>query len=208
VTHVEGGAVRMGNDWLGTAWRATVLRGALGIVFGIVAMAWPTGTVVALALLWGIWAVVDGISELAHAARPGTQGRGWLVLMGLVSIAAGVFAILSPDVAAVTLTWVLGIWLLVRGLFELVGAWSVRHAAPRWLLVVSAVLSILLGVLFVANPGTAAVALAVWLGLTALVWGVVLVVTGLALRRVAAPEVPAAARSGGSRHVAPGAPER
>lgn len=175
----------MGNDWMGLAWRATVLRGVLGVVFGVVAVAWPVGTVVALALLWGVWAVVDGVSEIVHATRPGTQGRGWLVVMGVVSLAAGAFAIVSPDVAAVTLTWVLGIWLLARGLFELVGAAGSRLPAPRWLLVVSAVLSVLLGVLFVANPGTAAVTLALWLGLTALVWGVVLVVTGLVLRRAA-----------------------
>ncbi|WP_258724710.1 HdeD family acid-resistance protein [Cellulomonas sp. NS3] len=194
----------MRSDWLGLSWKATVLRGLLAIVFGVVAMVWPVATVVALALLWGVWALVDGVSEIAQATVPGTQGRGWLVLMGLVSIAAGLWAVVVPGVAAVTLTWVLGIWLLVRGVFELVGAFSSGHVLPRWLLVVSAVLSVVLGVLFVANPGTAAVTLAVWLGVTALAWGIVFVVIGLVLRRALADVTAAPVADGRRRHATAG----
>lgn len=177
------GCGAMSNDWMGAGWKMTVLRGVIGIGFGVVAMFSPVATVVALALLWGVWAVIDGVGEIAHAFTPGAQGRFWLILMGLISLAAGGFAILSPNVAAVTLTWVLGIWLVARGIFELGGAFASSATTPRWLLAIGGVLSIVLGLLFVANPGSGAVALAVWLGVTALVWGIAFVATGLALRR-------------------------
>ena len=144
-----------------------VLRGVLGIIFGIVAMVWPVTTAIALALMWGVWAVVDGISALAQAFQPEAIGKGWLVAMGTLGLLAGLFAIFRPGVTAVGLTWVLGIWLVVRGLFELFGAFSSTIAQPRWLLFLSAALSIVLGLLFAFNPGTSAVAVAFWLGLMA-----------------------------------------
>jgi uncharacterized membrane protein HdeD (DUF308 family) len=103
--------------------------------------------------------------------------------MGGIALLAAFFAITSPGLTAVTLTWILGIWLIVRGAFELVGAFSSTLMMPRWLLVLSAALSILIGIFFAANPGKGAVGIAVWIGIMALVWGAVLVGTGLAVRR-------------------------
>lgn len=173
----------MEKDWFVLDWRPLVVRGAIGVVFGILAMVWPLSTAVALALLWGFWALFDGVGELVQAFQPGATGRLWLVLMGVISLAAAFFAIFSPAVTAVALTWILGIWLIVRGVFELLGA--VRTSTtllPRWLLVVVAALSILLGLLFVTNPGRSVVGLAFWLGFVALAWGVAFVGLGLILR--------------------------
>ena len=57
-------------DFLNLPWKMLLLRGAIGIVFGILAMVWPLETAIALALLWGIWALVDGIG-LGMAAFSG-----------------------------------------------------------------------------------------------------------------------------------------
>jgi uncharacterized membrane protein HdeD (DUF308 family) len=70
----------------------------------------------------------------------------------------------------------------VRGIFELVGAFASSTQMPRWLLVVGGLLSIVLGVLFAANPGRSAVAIAFWLGLVALAWGIAFVVLGFVVR--------------------------
>jgi uncharacterized membrane protein HdeD (DUF308 family) len=172
------------RDMLTAGWKMLVVRGVIGIVFGILAIVWPLETAVALALLWGFWALMDGVGLLVQAFRP--EGRGsriWLVLMGVIALAAAFFAIFSPAVTAKALTWILGIWLIVRGVFEAVGAFTRNLTTPRWLLLLSAALSILLGILFVANPGAAAVGIAVFLGVVALMWGAVFVLGGLALRR-------------------------
>ncbi len=175
------------TDWLNVSWKLLMVRGALGLVFGIVAMVWPIETALALALLWGFWALVDGIGSIVQAFQPGSGGgtRLLLVVMGVIALLAAFFAITSPGMAAATLIWVLGIWLMVRGFFELFGAFSSRTAAPRWLLLVSAALDLVLGVLFVTHPGKSAVGLAFLLGLFALLWGVVLLAAGFMTRRLA-----------------------
>ncbi|MFC6162239.1 HdeD family acid-resistance protein [Kribbella sp. NPDC058693] len=174
----------MERDWLTLGWKMLLVRGAIGIIFGILAIVWPIHTAIALALLWGIWALVDGIGSIAQAFQPESKGsRLWLVTLGVIALIAAFFAITSPGMAATTLTWILGIWLIVRGIFELAGAFSSQQVVPRWLLVLSGLLSILIGVLFAANPGAGAVSVAVVLGVTALVWGVVLIGVGFSVRR-------------------------
>ncbi len=178
----------MPTDLLSATWKMLLVRGLIGIVFGIVLIAWPDTTIVVLVVLWGIWAVVDGIVLAAQIfSSPGGTGQKALVAgLALVAILAGLIAIARPGLAASVVTWFIGIWLLVRGLFELVGAFTSRSTAPRWLLVLGALLDLLLGALFVANPGNSAVAIAVLLGIIALAWGIVFVVLALLVRRRAA----------------------
>jgi uncharacterized membrane protein HdeD (DUF308 family) len=172
------------SDWLSVGWKMLVVRGAIGIVFGILAIAWPLSTAIALALLWGLWALMDGVGSLVQAFQPESRSsRLWLVVMGVIALVAAFFAIFSPAMTAVTLTWILGIWLIVRGVFEAIGAFGSSSSTPRWLLLLSAALSILIGILFAANPGAGAVTIATWLGIVALLWGAVFVLGGLAVRR-------------------------
>ena len=175
----------MPKDWLTLSWKALVARGVAAVAFGIAVMVWPIETAVALALLWGVWALVEGVGSFAQAFQPGTSGwaRFGLLAMGVIAFVVAFFAIFSPAVTAVTLTWILGIWLIVRGVFEVVGAFSTSTAVPRGLLLLSALVDFVLGVLFVANPGKAAVGIAVVLGITALLWGLVFLVTGFMVRK-------------------------
>ena len=174
----------MPKDLLTAAWKPLLLRGVIGIVLGIIIVVWPQATIAVLMVLLGIWALVDGIGLAAQAFAKGA-GVGQRVLFGvmaLVALVVALVAIFSPDKAASAITWLLGIWLLVRGLFELVGAFSSTVTAPRWLLVVGALLDLVLGWLFVTNPGTAAVAVAFLIGILAIAWGVVFVVVAVAAR--------------------------
>jgi uncharacterized membrane protein HdeD (DUF308 family) len=174
----------MERDWLTLGWKMLLVRGAIGIVFGIVAIAWPIHTAIALALLWGFWALTDGIGSIAQAFQPDSRGsRLWLVVIGVIALVAAFFAITSPGMTAATLTWILGFWLIIRGVFELAGAFRSGQVMPRWLLVLNGLLSLLIGILFAANPGAGAVTIAVLLGVSALVWGVVLIAVGLSVRR-------------------------
>jgi uncharacterized membrane protein HdeD (DUF308 family) len=174
----------MDKTSLDGSWQTFVVRGALAVVFGLVAIFWPTTTAAALAILWGFWALADGIGNIVQATRPGPGSmRIAAALMGLIALVAAFFAIFSPAVTAVALTWILGIWLIVRGVMELVLSFSDNRPAPRDLMLLGAALDLLLGVLFVANPGAGVVGIAVLLGLTALAWGAVFVVLGLMLRK-------------------------
>jgi uncharacterized membrane protein HdeD (DUF308 family) len=173
------------KDWLILSWKALVARGLAAIAFGIVAMVWPDTTAIALAVLWGVWALVEGIGSIAQAFEPGTPGfaRFALIGMGVIALIASFFAIFSPAVTAVTLTWILGLWLIVRGVFEAVAAAAASRSASRWLLLLGAALDFLLGILFVTNPGKGAVGIAFLLGITAFAWGIVFLATGFLVRR-------------------------
>jgi len=174
----------MERDWLTVGWKMLLVRGVIGIVFGILAIAWPISTAIALAVLWGFWALTDGIGSIVQAFQPESRGsRLWLITLGVIALLAAFFAITSPGMTAKTLTWILGIWLIIRGIFELAGAFSSRQVTPRWLLVLNGLLSILIGILFAANPGAGAVGIAVLLGISALAWGVVLIAVALSVRR-------------------------
>lgn len=174
----------MPKDLLTAAWKLLLLRGVIGIVLGIILVAWPQATIVVLMVLFGIWALIDGIGLAAQVFDKGA-GTGQRVLFGvmaLVALVVAMVAIFNPDKAASVITWLVGIWLLVRGLFELVGAFSSTVATPRWLLVLGALLDLVLGWLFVTHPGQSAKGIAVLIGILAIAWGVVFVVLALAAR--------------------------
>lgn len=191
----------MVTDWMTMSWKGLLLRGLIAVVFGIIAIAAPVAAALAFALLWGIWALADGIGAFIQAFAKDVVGmnadgsavmggrsggeKALLILLGLIGVIAGLLAITSPGLAAVALTWILGIWLIVRGIFELVGAFSASAAGARGLLILGAVVDFLLGILFVANPGKSVVGIAVFLGILAIIWGVVMFVIAFMVRKQA-----------------------
>ena len=167
------------QDMITLRWTALLTRGLIGIAFGILAMAWPEETVTVLVVLWGCWALVDGILTLfAVRAVPGTGPKVVAILAGAVALVIALFAIARPGVAATAITWFLGVWLVVRGVLEIVEAFTTDVPNGRWPLVAVGLLDGLIGVLFMANPGAAILGIAFFLGLLALLWG--LVAVGLA----------------------------
>lgn len=176
----------MPQDWLNIGWKILMLRGVMAIIFGFIAILAPITAAIAFVLLWGIWALADGIGSFVQAFQNDGERSRWLhILMGVISLAAAFVAITSPGLTAVTLTWILGIWLLIRGAFEFAGAFGATIAGPRWLLFLGAVLDVVLGLLFILNPGRSAVALAVVLGITAVAWGAVFLTAGFLMRKEA-----------------------
>ena len=158
----------------------------IGVVFGIVAMVWPDKTVVVLVVLWGCWALVDGIMAIGAAGFvQGTGSKVVMILLGVVSLGVAFFALVRPELAAATLTWFLGIWLVVRGVSEIIGAFR-ASGSGRWVLALGGVVDGAIGVLFIANPGTAALSIAWLLGLLAFVWGLAFVAIALGVRHAAA----------------------
>ncbi|HEU5000837.1 MAG TPA: HdeD family acid-resistance protein [Lapillicoccus sp.] len=174
----------MEKNWLDDNWVWLLVRGILAILFGIMAMVWPGITTVALAVLWGCWALVDGVVNIVAGFQKGAAGKGWKIFFGVVSILAGLIAIVHPFDAALILTWILGIWFIVTAIFQGVGAFSSTRTQPRWMLIVTAVLSLLIGILFVARPGTGVLSIVLWLAIVAIIWGIFLIFAAFAARRL------------------------
>ncbi len=103
--------------------------------------------------------------------------------MGLLGIGAGLVAFFWPEITAVALLWVIAVWAIVSGVIELMTAWTARaELTNEWMWVLAGVLSIALGILLLAQPGTGAVALIVWIGVLAIAWGVALCIVSFQVK--------------------------
>jgi uncharacterized membrane protein HdeD (DUF308 family) len=164
-------------------WWALALRGAAAIVFGFIALFWPPAAIAALVAVFGAYAVVDGIFNLVHAVQAGRAGErwGWLLFEGIVSLLVGIVTFFSPGVTVVVLLLWIAAWSLVTGVAEIVTAIRLRKAIRgEWLLALSGIVSIAFGALLFISPLLGAIAIAIWVGAYALVFGALLV--GLSLR--------------------------
>jgi uncharacterized membrane protein HdeD (DUF308 family) len=166
-------------------WWVVLLRGIAAIVFGILAFGWPGITLLALMLLFGVYAVMDGVAAIAFGfSGRAEHGTIWpLVAIGALGVLAGLIAILMPGLTAVALLLVIAAWAIVRGVFEILTAIELRkHIDNEWMMGLSGALSILFGVLLVIQPGAGALALVWLIGAFAIAFGVVAVALALRLR--------------------------
>jgi uncharacterized membrane protein HdeD (DUF308 family) len=170
-------------------WWAIALRGAAAIVFGLLTFVVPGITLAVLVLLFGSYAIVDGILNLVAVARGRAgdrdQPRWALVVEGVVSIAAGIATFAWPGLTALALVYVIAAWAIVTGMLAIVAAvWLRRQIAHEWWLGLSGALSVVFGVLLMVAPAAGALALVFWIGAYAIVFGALLI--GLAFRLRAA----------------------
>jgi uncharacterized membrane protein HdeD (DUF308 family) len=161
-------------------WWLVALRGALFVLFGLMAFAWPGLSLVTLVLLYGVFAIADGVVALVAAIKGrGTGGAtGWLIFVGIAGLIAGVITLLWPGLTALALLYLIAWWCIVKGLFEIVGAIRIRKEIDNeWWLVLGGALSVVFGAILIMRPGAGALAL-IWL---IAVWAIVIGVTLLAL---------------------------
>jgi len=107
-------------------WWLVALRGALAVIFGIVTLAWPGMTLLALIFLWGFYALIDGISSIALGAA--VRGHRWSnVLIGVVGVLAGLVAIMLPGETAVVLLVIIAVWAIVAGVVQVIAGIALRR---------------------------------------------------------------------------------
>ena len=177
------------KNFLGRSWGVMLLRGLAAILFGLVSVAWPQISLISLILVYAVYALADGALSLAAALRAGMRPHWWLMLVGLVSLGAGVVAGLWPIPTAVVLAITIGVWAVIRGVLEIAGAIALRRIIHNeWWLALSGVASILFGATMIVAPGPGALALVWLIGVYAVAVGVFLVMLSFRLRRLQAPQ--------------------
>ncbi len=185
-------SVQIGLETLTPRWWVPVVRGVAAIAFGILALVAPAMSLFALVIVWGVYALVDGVFNLGLGAKAGRAGRrwGWFIFEGLISIAAGVLTFAYPGITALVLLMVIAGWAVLTGILEIAAAIELRRVMTgEWLLALSGVLSIVLGVLLFAAPGPGALALVWLIGSYAILFGGLLIALGIQLRRWGRHEV-------------------
>ena len=161
-------------------WWVVLLRGILAILFGVLAYSWPGLTALILVTIWGVYALFDGVVGIVA----GIRGK-WtsLVVLGVLGIAAGVVALLWPGVAAVSLLWVLAIWVIAAGAMQISAAIRLRKEVQgEWLWILSGILMVALGLLFFLYPGAGILSVTWLLASLAIVWGILLVMLSFKLK--------------------------
>jgi uncharacterized membrane protein HdeD (DUF308 family) len=147
-------------------WWLLLLRGMAAIAFGVLALVWPGVTILTLTLLWGIYALFDGVLALWEAVSGGIgeiAPRWWLALVGIAGIGAAIAAFVWPGMTALILLWFIAARAIFIGLLDIWGAFRLRiEAEGEWLLGLSGVLLVAFGVIAFARPGAGALAL-IWL---------------------------------------------
>jgi uncharacterized membrane protein HdeD (DUF308 family) len=169
-------------DALARNWWVVLVRGLMGILFGIATFLAPGISLAALVIVFGAYAFADGVLAIISAVRRRGADRWWLLLLeGLVGIAAGVVTVLWPGITALALLYLIAAWALVTGALEIAASIRLRKAITgEWLLALSGVASIALGVVLALYPGPGALALVIWIGAYAFVFGALLI--GLSFR--------------------------
>ena len=168
-------------------WWIVGLRGVLALVFGILAFVFPSAALMALVLVFGIYALLDGLFALTTALALRPQKPLWTMLLieGIAGILAGIFAFAWPEMTAFALVYLAAAWALVTGIFQLVAAYRLREiVANDWLMIVGGAASILLGVLLIALPGAAMFVWVMLVAAYAVVFGVVTISLAVKLYRL------------------------
>src|SRR5262245_40282962 len=124
-------------DYLTRNWWLLVLRGAVALVFGYLAFTSPGTTLAALVLVYGAYALVDGVLSLVAGVRIASAGGNGLmpILGGLVSLAAGAMTFVWPGLSAVALVYIIGAWAVLTGALQINAAIELRREiAGEWLI--------------------------------------------------------------------------
>jgi len=167
---------------MASRWWMLVTRGAVAILFGILAAVMPASSLLTLALMWGAYSILDGVLCVLLASQRSINGLpwGWLLFEGTVSLGAGLLTLLSPSITALALLLLIALRTACSGCAEIAEAVRLRHAIRNeWLLATSGVLSVTFGVMMLVYRGVGALAVAHVIGGYAMVFGALLIALGM-----------------------------
>ena len=166
-------------------WWMLLLRGIAAIIFGVLAFAWPGMTLLTLVLLYGAFALVDGVLAIIAAITGGAPApRWWLAVVGLLGIVTGLLMFMMPGLTALVLLYFIAGWAIATGVFQIIGAINLRKEIDNeWYLILGGIVSVLFGVGVIIAPGAGALALIWVIGIYAIFMGVMFVALAFRLKK-------------------------
>jgi len=163
-------------------WWLVALVGLLSLVVGIVVLFKPGESLATLAVITGIFLLVDGILELLASLFHGTQNRGLVAILGVITAIVGVLLIRHPVQGVTLVALLLGIWLITIGVIRIVAAFeSVAH---RGMGIVVGLIELIAGIVIVANPNIGYGTLAILVGIAFIINGAGMLALGWAMHTV------------------------
>ncbi len=150
---------------LADLWWLYAIRGVFALLFGLTAILWPKLTIAILIIIFGVFVLLDGLMMLVvgYRARRASPNSWNLVLQGILNVIIGLVAFFAPIATAMALIILIAAWAVVMGVLEIIAAIRLRGRLDNeWLLVVSGIVSVLLGISLIVAPG-AGIVVMVWI---------------------------------------------
>ena len=163
-------------------WWVAILTGVISVAAGVVVLAKPSNSLATLAVVFGIFVLLDGIMELIGAVVGGSPNRGMLAVVGVISVIAGILLIRHPLGGVRAVALIVGIWLVAAGVVNFIGAFDAE--GRRVLRIVAALVLIVAGIAIVSSPHIGYATLALIAGLGFILYGLGMMAYGWALRTV------------------------
>jgi len=171
----EGGAL----SEAARAWWLLLVVGIASAVAGVILVTKPSNSLATLAVIFGIFLLVDGIVELVASFGHPAEGRVIAVIVGLLGLVVGIILIRHPTHAVTAIGLLIGIWLIAAGVLRLLRA----IAIPGLLQAVIAVVEIVVGIVIVSDPHIGYATLAILTGIWLILNGFGMIGLGLAVRK-------------------------
>jgi len=165
-----------------------LFRGIAAVLFGIIALVWPKLTRSALVFVFGLFAVIGGITAVVAALR-NTEfpGWGWLLGEGILGILAGAIALAWPGITALAFLYLLAAWAILTGILEVIAPLAYPMSGGRAVLTaLTGVLSIIFGILIAAQPSSGLLAVVWLIGVYAILFGIMYIGVYFQARSLAA----------------------
>jgi uncharacterized membrane protein HdeD (DUF308 family) len=163
-----------------------ILLGVLAIIVGVLALAWPGITILALVILFAVYAFIAAGLQGARAFSSARVGPVFgHLLLALIDLAAGVVALVWPAPTALVLVLVVGIWAVFAGFTEIFAGFGIGETAgTHAMFILGGLVSVAFGAVLFAWPVLGAFTLALLFGIFAIVYGVSQIFTGIRLHRI------------------------
>ncbi len=162
-----------------------MLQVLVAILFGLAALFWPQLILAVLIVLFGIYALVDGVLSVVTAFRSSRRSmrRPLLLIEGAIGILFGLVALFWPGLTALALLYFIALWAILSGIVRIAMAILLRRDIENeWSIALSGVLSVILGIVLVLLPGAGLLAYTWLIGLLALAVGIALIYYALRVR--------------------------
>ena len=162
------------------SWMSLLLRGILAIIFSIIVFVAPGIALFALIIVFGTYALLDGILGIVVAIRERhvLPRWGWFLVEGIAGVVLGIVAFVWPGETALILLYIVAIWAIITGIMKIGTSFTVHD----WLIGLAGILSLAFGVLLIARPGAGLLFLLWLLRIYALVFGLLLIADAFQLR--------------------------
>ncbi|CAN5383226.1 HdeD family acid-resistance protein [soil metagenome] len=181
-------------------WWWVLIRGILAVAFGIIALIAPGAALTAIALVFGAYALIDGIMASIHAVRVRNSYKkwGWLLVQGIVSALAGLAALILPGFfglfGGLFVLWTIVIYNIMHGAAGIASAAGAESGRAKNTGIIAGILTlvfgIILGVLILLTPGATLLGLVWAVGIYAIIFGVTLAITAIQVRTAASKGTP------------------